>query len=107
MPNKAAGQWTHDLDDVNLPVFEEEVGPNHQLPTVAKPLEYFLLFLPAIFFEPLSDETNKLYNATDDNREWQRPKMATNNGSRNVCLLLYQHNDGNQTTTKDSQLLEH
>ena len=74
-PDNLNAEWTDELSDVNLQQFREECGPTHALPADARPLDYFLLFLPTFFFEMVATETNryaeqKMADKGNDPRWW-------------------------------------
>ncbi|XP_033756191.1 piggyBac transposable element-derived protein 4-like [Pecten maximus] len=53
------GEWSRDVNEIFVPDFSENTGPQHNLNTNASVLEYFNLFLPQSFFETVANETNR------------------------------------------------
>ena len=74
-PDNVNAECIDELSDVNLQQFREGCGPTHALPADARPLDYFLLFLPTFFFEMVATETNryaeqKMADKGNDPRWW-------------------------------------
>ncbi|XP_067826911.1 piggyBac transposable element-derived protein 4-like isoform X1 [Heptranchias perlo] len=53
------GDWTTTVNDIHVPSFTESIGPNHQLPNTASPLDYFSLLWPDTVFDTIAEETNR------------------------------------------------
>jgi hypothetical protein len=51
--------WSPELHNVEIPVFEEEFGPSHQLSPLDHLYRYFLLMLPLTIFGQIAAETNR------------------------------------------------
>jgi len=52
-------QWSRDLNEIYIPDFSENSGPQHKLNADARVFEYLGLFLPQSFYESVAQETNK------------------------------------------------
>ena len=51
--------WSDEQNVVNVPAFEEDFGPQHDLAPTASALDFFLLFFPLALFDLMTTETNR------------------------------------------------
>ncbi|KAJ8300456.1 hypothetical protein KUTeg_021975 [Tegillarca granosa] len=56
--NLIRDEWSRDTRGINIGQFTHQTGPNHCLTLDARPLEYFFLLMPEIFYEVVAHETN-------------------------------------------------
>ncbi|KAJ8316780.1 hypothetical protein KUTeg_005670, partial [Tegillarca granosa] len=56
--NLIRDEWSRDTRGINIGQFTHQTGPNHCLTLNARPLEYFFLLMPEIFYEVVAHETN-------------------------------------------------
>ncbi|KAJ8299337.1 LOW QUALITY PROTEIN: hypothetical protein KUTeg_023397 [Tegillarca granosa] len=56
--NLIRDEWIRDTRGINIGQFTHQTGPNHCLTLDARPLEYFFLLMPEIFYEVVAHETN-------------------------------------------------
>ncbi|XP_052083040.1 piggyBac transposable element-derived protein 4-like [Mytilus californianus] len=64
--------WSEQLEDIEIPDFNEVTGPVHMLPLNAQAVDFFQLFFEERFFQHLSEQTNLYAEQTSENdQHWE------------------------------------
>lgn len=65
--------WSEDLEDVEIPDFDEESGPVHMLPLNATPFQFFSLFFENTFVDHIVEQTNLFAEQSGANPRYWEP----------------------------------
>lgn len=65
--------WSEDLEDVEIPDFDEESGPVHMLPLNATPFQFFSLFFENTFVDYIVEQTNLYAEQSGANPRYWEP----------------------------------